>query len=143
MATLIVLPALAKDNIKTNFRTALVMAYSPANSVYEDDNIKLEIYDEKLWATNKTEKTIFLDLSQCFLTHNESSYPMFTKHQDEKKASRKGSSTSIDEFISIAPAVGLKQNETFICNLAGIGGYGKYTTTESPSGDFSEYDNSL
>lgn len=143
MATLIAMPSIAKDDIKTNFRTALVMAYSPANNVYEDDNIKLEIYGEKLWATNKTERTIFLDLSQCFLTHNGSSYPMFSKEQDEKHASKKSASTSIEEFISIAPAVGSKQNATFICNLAGIGGYGKYTTTESPSGDFSEYDERL
>lgn len=68
---------------------------------------------------------------------------MFSKETDEKKASKKNVSTSIDEFISIAPATGSKQNETFICNLAGIGGYGKYTTTESPSGNFSEYDERL
>lgn len=133
---------IAKDDSKTNFRTALVMAYSPANSVYEDENIKLEIYNEKLWATNKTPKTIFIDLSQCFLIHNGSSYPMFDKEQDEKKASKKKNSTSIEEFISIAPATGTKQNETFICNMAG-GVYGKYSTTESPSGNFSEYEERL
>lgn len=134
--------ASAKD-VKTNYRTALVMAYSPANSVYEDDNIKLEIYDEKLWATNKTHKTIFIDLSQCFLVHNGSSYPMYEKDQDEKKASKKKVSSSIDEFISIAPATGSKQNETFICNMTVGGVYGKYTTTEAPSGDFSVYDERL
>lgn len=128
----------AGDNFETKYRTALVMAYSPANNVFEDDNIKLEIYGERLWATNKTDKTIFIDLSQCFLIHNGSSYPMFDKQQDEKHASKKKISTSIDEFISIAPSVGSKQNETFICNLAG-NLYGKYSTTESPSGDFSEY----
>ncbi len=137
-----VFPSIAKDDLKTNFRTALVMAYSPANSVYEDENIKLEIYNEKLWATNKTPKTIFIDLSQCFLIHNGSSYPMFEKEQDEKNASKKKQSTSIDEFISIAPATGSKQNETFICNMAG-GVYGKYSTTESPSGNFSEYEERL
>lgn len=36
---LIAIPMLAKDNIRTNFRTALVMAYSPANNVFEDENI--------------------------------------------------------------------------------------------------------
>lgn len=137
------IPLIAKDDLKTNFRTGLVMAYSPANNMYEDENVKFEIYDERLWATNKTERTIFLDLSQCFLTHNGSSYPMFSKEQDEKKASKKKESTSIEEFISIAPSVGSKQNATFICNLAGIAGYGKYTTTESPSGDFSEYEERL
>ena len=137
------MPTLAKDDVKTNFRTALVMAYSPSNNIFEDENIKLEIYDEKLWATNKTEKTIFLDLSQCFLTHNGSSYPMFSKESDEKQASKKNASTSIDEFISIAPATGNKQNATFICNLAGILGYGNYSTTETPSGKFSEYEERL
>ena len=84
--------AVARD-VKTNYRTALVMAYSPANSVYEDENIKLEIYGERLWATNKTNKTIFIDLSQCFLVHNGSSYPMFEESTDEKKASKKKKST--------------------------------------------------
>lgn len=143
LTVFIALPMTAKDNIKTNFRTALVMAYSPANNVYEDDNIKLEIFGEKLWATNKTEKTIFLDLSQCFLTHNGSSYPMLSKDQDEKNASKTGVSSSIDNFLSIAPAVGSKQNATFICNLANLAGYGKYTTKESPSGNISEYEERL
>lgn len=133
------LSAVAGDNIKTNYRTALVMAYSPTNNVFEDDNIKLEIYNEQLWATNKTNKTIYVDLSQCFLVHNGSSYPMFDKHQNEQNASKKNVSTSIDEFVSIAPATGSRQNETKICNLAGRV-YGKYSTSETPSGSFSEYE---
>lgn len=136
-------PLQAGNKLNTKYRTALVMAYSPENSTYEDDNIKLEIFNEKLWAVNKTNRTIFIDLSQCFLVHNGSSYPMFdSKHQDEKDASKKNVSSSVDEYISIAPAVGSKQNDTFICNLAG-GLYGKYTTTESPMGDFSEYEERL
>lgn len=142
MLGLITMSAYADKKIKTNYRTALVMAYSPANSVFEDENIKLEIYNEQLWAVNKTEKTIFIDLSQCFLVHNGSSYPMFEQHQDEKNASKKKISTSIDEFISIAPAIGSKQNETKICNLAG-NIYGKYSTTETPSGSFSKYEERL
>ena len=47
--------------------------------MFEDDNIKLEIYNEQLWAVNKTKKTIFIDLSQCFMVHNGSSFPMFDK----------------------------------------------------------------
>lgn len=130
-------------DLKTKYRTALVFAYSPANNVFEDDNIRLEIYNDQLWAINKTKKTIFIDLSQCFLVHNGSSYPMFdSKHQDEKHASKKNVSTAVDEFISIAPSTGGKQNDTKICNLAG-GVYGKYSTTESPSGNFSEYEERL
>lgn len=138
-AAFCVFHSFAGDDIKTNIRTALVMAYSPANSVYEDDNIKIEIYNEKVWATNKTSKTIFLDMSQCFSLHNGSSYPMYEKEQDEKNASKTKVSTSIEEFVSIPPAVGNKQNDVFICPLAGTD-YGSYTTTESPSGHFSEYD---
>lgn len=122
-----------------NYRIALVMAYSPVNSVYEDDNVKFEIYNEQLWATNKTNKTIFIDLSQCFLVNNGSSYPIGEEHQDENDASKVKVSTSIDRFISIAPSIGSKQNETFICYLGGTM-YGKYTSTESPTGNFSEYD---
>lgn len=135
---LISLSASAKG-VETNYRSALIFAYSQANSVYEDDNIKLEIYDEKLWATNKTNKTIFIDYSQCFLTHNGSSFPMFDQKQNENHASKKGVTTSVDEFLTIAPATGSKQNSTFICNMA-TGIFGNYSTSETPSGNFSEYD---
>lgn len=33
---------------KTSYRNALIFAYSQANSVFEDDNIRLEIYNEQL-----------------------------------------------------------------------------------------------
>lgn len=135
---LVAISATAKG-VNTNYRSALIFAYSQANSIYEDENLKLEIYDEKLWATNKTNKTIFIDYSQCFLNHNGSSFPMFDKKQNEKKASKKGVASSVEEFLTIAPATGSKQNETFICNMA-TGIYGEYTTSETPNGEFSEYD---
>lgn len=130
---------IANNKTKTDYRNALILAYSPVNSVYEDENIRLEIYNEMLFATNLTKKTIFIDLSQCFLMNNGSSYPMTSNKTDEKKASKHGVSTSIDEFLTIAPATGSKQNETFICNMSSRI-YGTYTTTESPSGNFSEYE---
>lgn len=49
----------------TSYRYELVYAYSQANSIYEDENIKLEIYNQEHWALNKTQKTIFIDLLQC------------------------------------------------------------------------------
>lgn len=128
--------------VKTSYRNALVFAYSQANSVFEDDSIKLEIYDQCLWATNKTKKTIFIDYSQCFMVHNGSSFPMFDKKQNEKHASKKGVTTSVDEFITIAPATGSEQNATFICNMT-TGIYGNYTSTTSPSEKFSDYDKRL
>ena len=128
--------------IKTSYRNVLVYAYSQANSVYEDDNIRLEIYNQKLWAKNKTNKTIFIDLSQCFMVHNGSSFPLFDEKQDARHASKKGVTTSIDEFRTIAPSTGNKQNATFICNMD-TGIYGEYTTTSTPSQEFTEYDKRL
>ena len=125
--------------ISTQYRNALLFAYSQANNVFEDDNIKLEIYDQSLWATNKTQKTIFIDLSQCFLVYNGTSHPMFSDKLDEKSASKKGVSTSIEEFMAIAPATGSKQNETWICDMS-IGLYHEYGTAEATDKDFSDYD---
>lgn len=125
------------------YRTALILSYSPVNNVFEDDNIRLEIYDGKLWALNKTKKTIFIDLSQCFLLNNGSSYPMFTEETNEKKASKKGNTTDISEYITIAPATGGKQNDTFICHLANVGTsslYKKYSSSEASTQNFSEYE---
>lgn len=131
---------------KTGYRNALILAYSQANSVYEDDNIKLEIYDEQLWATNKTKKTIFIDKAQCFAFHNGKAKPLLdpsaNEQNDDKKASKKGKSSKEDEYITIAPNIGAKQNETKICNMA-TSLYGKYTTSETPIGDFSDYDKRL
>ena len=128
-----------QEKVVTMYRNALILAYDRTNSVFEDDNIKLEIYNQGLWITNKTKKTVFVDLSQCFLNHNGSSRPIFTKDQDENYASKKGLTTSISEFITIAPATGSKQNATFICNMV-TGVLGSYTTTETPWGDFTDYD---
>lgn len=130
------------SKIKTNYRNALILAYSQANSVYEDENIKLEIYDERLWATNKTKKTIFIDQSQCFLIHNGASRPLFDttkQNQGDKKASKKGVSSNADVMITLAPNTGGQQSETFIASMS-TGIYGNYSTSESPTGDFTEYD---
>lgn len=126
----------------TYYRNALIMAYSPVNSIFEDDNIILQIYDGKLWAKNKTGKTIFIDLSRSFLLNNGSSYPLNTSATDETKASKAKQSSSISEYLSIAPATGNDQNETFIASLE-TNILGKYSTTETPSGDFSEYSKRL
>lgn len=137
------LTSLSAKDVSTKYRNALVFAYSPVNSIYEDDNIKLEIYDQQLWASNKTNRTIFIDKSQCFLINNGSSYPIWSKTQDEKKASKGGVVSALnDEFITIAPAQGKNQNETFICNL-GIGIFKDYSTSESTSESFSEYEERL
>ena len=124
---------------ETKYRNALLLAYSPVNSTYEDDNIILQIFGGRLFAKNKTQKTIFIDLSRCFLINNGSSYPMYTEATDEKKASKAKKSTSIDEFISIAPATGNNQNETYLATLD-TRTFGKYSSVESPSEEFSNYD---
>lgn len=128
--------------IETDYRNALIFAYDRSNSIFEDENVKLEIYNQSLYVTNKTKKTLFIDLAQCFLNHNGSSRPLFAEDQDEKYASKKGKSSSIEEFITIAPSTGTKQNSTFICTMsAGI--YGQYSTTETPWGDMTDYDKRL
>ena len=131
-----------KSKVKTGYRNALIFAYDRSNSVFEDENVRLEIYNQQLWLTNKTKKTLFIDMAQCFLNHNGSSRPIYSKDQDESKASKMGASTSDDTFLTIAPSTGSKQNATFICNMAS-GVYGNYSTTETPSGDFTDYDKRL
>lgn len=126
----------------TDYRNALILAYSPVNSVFENEDIKLEIYNEQLYATNKTKKTIFIDLSQCFLINNGSSYPLYSKETDEKESSKAKISSSIDEYLSIAPSTGHSQNATFICNMAAPL-YRSYNTTEGTNSNFSEYDKRL
>ena len=79
-----------KSNIKTSVRQALIFAFDRSNSVFEDENIRLEIYNQQLWITNKTKKTLFIDLSQCFLSHNGSSRPIFSKDQNDRVASKAG-----------------------------------------------------
>lgn len=143
LSMLIAISASAKS-ITTSYRNALIFAYSQANSVYEDDNIKLEIYDEQLWATNKTNKTIYIDYSQSFLINNGATFPLFSKKVDGKKnTSKAGATTSVDEFLTIAPATGGKTNVTFIVSLTAAGFYGQYTTSESPLGSFTDYDKRL
>ena len=85
-----------KSKEETKYRNALIFMYSNDNSVYEDDNIRLEIYDESLWASNKTTKTIFIAVDQSFLIHNGSARPLYDnskKEQGDKKASKKAVAT--------------------------------------------------
>ena len=123
----------------TYYRNALVLAYSPVNSIFEDENILLEIYDGQLWASNKTKKALFIDLSQCFLINNGSSYPLLEKSENENTASRAKLSSAIDEYISISPVIGDSQNPTKIGNMSGPI-YRTYLTTESSAKNFSDYD---
>lgn len=127
---------------RTTYRNALVYVYSKANSVYEDDNIKLEIYDQALWATNKTKKTLFFNLDQCFLTHNGSSFPMGSKKRNERYASIKGYTTSEDQFITIAPSTGNDQNPTFVCDMSTLI-VGEYFSEGNPFDNFTDYDKRL
>lgn len=127
---------------KTMYRNMLLYAYSQVNSVNEDANIRLEIYNGNLYATNLTNKTIFIDISQCFKVHNGSSFPMYSQDQNEKSASKKGHASSIEEFITVAPATGNKQNATFICPM-NLTVYGRYTQNTTPTGEYTDYDNRL
>lgn len=133
------------SKIRTTYKNALIFAYSQVNSVYEDDNIKLEIYNENLWATNKTSKTIFIDLAQCFTIHNGASKPFINTgeidkkaKENDKKASKAGLSTKEDKYIAIAPSFGSEQEATFIFNMSTLL-FGEYGTKESSSESFTVY----
>lgn len=126
----------------TNYRNALIFVYDRTNCIFEDENIILEIYDQGLWIKNKTRKTIYVDMSQCFLNHNGTSRPIYSTDKDEKHASQLGTSTSISQFLNLAPSTGAKQNATYVCNMAS-GIFGIYSTTESPWGEMTEYDKRL
>lgn len=143
LSLLVFIPVMTNAKLKkeTNYRNALVYAYSPVNNVIEDENVKLEIYDGCLWAVNKTNKTIFFDLSQCFGVYNGTSYAYFT---DDKKASKKKNKniTTENEFISLPPFTG-KETYTFIMNLSGGIVAATYTTAERTDNDFTEYDKRL
>lgn len=111
---------------------AFVMAYSPTASVYEDDNIRCEIYGGNVWASNKTEQPIFLDVDRIFLIHNGATYPVTSSSTD---GNSKAKVTSTDRFIVLAPQIGSehKPNRLFQVDTKI---YGKYTSTESPSKNF-------
>ena len=131
------------DGLCTKYRNGLILTYSRLNSFYEDDMIKLEIYNQQLWATNKTNKTIFVDMAQCFQFHNGVSKPMFdfsiNDKKDNKKASKKGISLKNDQYITIDPSIGSIQKATFICDMFSYMG-GEYLTTETPTEEFTDYD---
>ena len=134
-----------KSKEETKYRNALIFMYSNANSVYEDDNIRLEIYDESLWASNKTTKTIFIAVDQSFLIHNGSARPLYDnskKEQGDKKASKKAVATEENLTITIAPKISENQSPTWICDVS-TALYGLYSTSETPTGSFTEYDKRL
>ena len=126
---------------KTAYRMALIFAYSPVNSVFEDDNIRLEIYNETLWVINKTSKTIFIDLSQSFAFYNGQSTPLYDTQDkrfgDDKKPSKTGVIINDDLFLTIAPDLGSNQHDTKICEMAT--NFNKhYSSLESSFREFSE-----
>lgn len=122
----------------TKYRYSISFVYSPVNSVFEDENIILQINRGVLWAKNKTDKTIFIDLSQCFAINNGRSYPLYENALDEGYASKAKISDTNDEYLSIAPAIGSNQNVTAIGVLSNRI-YGEYNTTEVKSGEFTDY----
>lgn len=126
--------------VTTYYRNALVFAYSQVNSVIEDENIKLEIYNQSLFVTNKTSNTLYIDLSKCYSYHNEIATPLFSennKKRNKHNDSEQGISGE-DLFLTIAPSVGLKQKATKITELE-IGLYKYYDTSEGANEKFDDY----
>ena len=71
------------DKMDEKAHIGLFMAFSGVDSKYEDDNVVVEIYNEALWIKNKTNRTLYLDLAQCFAYYNDDPQSLYV--QDEKK----------------------------------------------------------
>lgn len=78
---------------------ALVLGYSQANNVYEDENVKIELIRLTLRVTNKTDKTIYIDRKSSFYYINEKSYCLF----EGKEIHRKGETIVEKDVDPIAP----------------------------------------
>lgn len=93
----------------TKARVGLFLAFSGVDSKYEDDNVVVEIYNQELWVINKTNRTIYLDLAQCFVYYNDASFCLY--EPDEKDEDH----ITETQLINIAP----KDSKA----IAGLGGY--------------------
>ncbi|UKI45075.1 MAG: hypothetical protein L6U16_06675 [Porphyromonadaceae bacterium] len=104
-----------KSKEETKYRNAFdFFMYSNANSVYEDDNIRLEIYDESLWVSNKTTKTIFIAVDQSFLIHNGSARPLYDNSKKRSKVTRKHQKKAVatEENLTITIAPKISENQS-------------------------------
>lgn len=92
----------------------LFFAFSGVDSKVEDENVIVEIYNQKLWITNKTDKTIYLDLAECFTYIYNEDRPLY-----ETKTNKKGQAiVTEDQWLTIAPG----QEEAVAYMGAGLGG---------------------
>ena len=77
----------------------LFMAFSGVDSRYEDENAIVEIYNEALWITNKSNRTIYLDLAQCFAYYNDEAQSLYVPD----KAKKGNAVITETQLITIAP----------------------------------------
>lgn len=73
------------DKMDDKAHIGLFMAFSGVDSKYEDDNVVVEIYNEALWLTNKTNRSIYLDMAQCFAYYNDESQSLYVPDASDKK----------------------------------------------------------
>lgn len=110
-------------------RVGLFLAFSGVDSKVEDDNVILEIYDQCVWLTNKTDKTLYLNLAECFVEVQGESYNLYRAPEARigKKTTKnkdKNSQTLVtdDQWFTIAPGA---KNEPIATIPTGY--YGTYS----------------
>ncbi|MBO4985287.1 MAG: hypothetical protein J6C87_06565 [Bacteroides sp.] len=96
----------------------LFLAFSGVDSKYEDENVAVEIYREALWITNKSDRTIYLDLAQCFAYYNDDVVSLYIPDKTKKK-----NIVTETQLINIAP-----KEDRMLCGLASLitGTYSAY-----------------
>lgn len=77
----------------------LFMAFSGVDNKYEDEHTIVEIYNEALWITNKSNRTIYLDLAQCFAYYNDEAQSLYVPD----KAKKGNAVITETQLITIAP----------------------------------------
>lgn len=80
-------------------KQALILGYSQANNIYEDENVKIELIRLNLKVTNKTDKTIYIDRKSSFYYINEKSFCLF----EGKEYHGKNETTVEKDVDPIAP----------------------------------------
>lgn len=77
----------------------LFMGFSGVDSKFKNSDVEVEIYNEALWITNLTNKTVYLDLAQCFAYYNDDPQCLYVPDK-----ARKGNTVITEtQLINIAP----------------------------------------
>lgn len=105
----------------------LFLAFSGVDSKTEDDNVALEIYDQCVWLKNKTEKTLYLNLAECFIEIYGETQSLYLPDKTLKTKQKGKTSQDVvqeEQWFTVAP--GKEESIAYI----GTGYYGTYSAYE-------------